>query len=109
MYNPQDPPLVLNVLTSWQPAAQPVTSPHAEQRWNLAQIQMGDHPNRRRTCYHCASDPACPSIILNPIDGNKFFLLSTAHTPKHKYSCKPYTSKAAEILNKVKKVVIMST
>ena len=27
MYIPQDPPLVLYMLTSWQLAAQPVTSP----------------------------------------------------------------------------------
>ena len=29
MYTPQDPPLVLHMLTSWQPAVQPVTCPHA--------------------------------------------------------------------------------
>ena len=29
MYIPQDPPLVLHMPTSWQPASQPVTSPHA--------------------------------------------------------------------------------
>ena len=29
MYIPQDPPLVLHMLTSWWPAVQPVTSPHA--------------------------------------------------------------------------------
>ena len=39
--------------------------PHMhQQRWNLAWIWMGDHPYRRRTRYHCASDPA-PCIDLH--------------------------------------------
>ena len=35
--------------------------PHMHvQRWDLAQIRMGNHPDRRRTRHHCASDPAFP-------------------------------------------------
>ena len=33
--------------------------PHMhQQRWDLAQIRMNDRSYRRRTRYHCASDPA---------------------------------------------------
>ena len=35
--------------------------PHMhQQRWDLARIWTNDHPYRRRTRYHCASDPALP-------------------------------------------------
>ena len=38
MYIPQDPPLVLHLLTSWQPAhSQSLPHMHV-QRWDLAQI-----------------------------------------------------------------------
>ena len=36
MYIPQDPPLVLHMQTSWKPASQPITSPHA-----LAEVKLG--------------------------------------------------------------------
>ena len=60
MYIPQDSPLVLHLLTSWQPACSR-SLPHMHvQRWDLAQIRTCNHTNRRRTRYHCASDPAVP-------------------------------------------------
>ena len=44
---------------------QPVTSPHALQRWDLARIRTCNRTDRRRTRYHCASDPAFNSNIFN--------------------------------------------
>ena len=40
MYIPQDPPLVLHMPTSRQPASQPVTSPHAS-----AEVGLGSDLN----------------------------------------------------------------
>ena len=58
MYIPQDPPLVLHMLTSWQLAhSQSLPQMHV-QRWDLARIRTSNCPDRRRTRYHCASDPA---------------------------------------------------
>ena len=58
MYIPQDSPLVLHLPTSWQPARRR-SLPHMHvQRWDLAQIRTCNCTNRRRTRYHCASDPA---------------------------------------------------
>ena len=58
MYIPQDSPLVLHLLTSWRPARSR-SLPHMHvQRWDLAQFRMCNRTNRRRTRYHCASDPA---------------------------------------------------
>ena len=42
MYIPQDPPLVLHMLTSWLPAAQLVTSPHAS-----VEVGLGPDSNRQ--------------------------------------------------------------
>ena len=57
MYIPQESPLVLHLPTSWRPARSR-SLPHMHvQRWDLAQIRTCNHTNRRRTCYHCASDP----------------------------------------------------
>ena len=58
MYIPQDSPLVLHLPTSWWPACSR-SLPHMHvQRWDLAQIRTCNRMNRRRTRYHCASDPA---------------------------------------------------
>ena len=58
MYIPQDSPLVLHLPTSWWPARSR-SLPHMHvQRWDLAQIRTCNRTNRRRTRYHCASDPA---------------------------------------------------
>ena len=58
MYIPQDSPLVLHLPTSWQPARSR-SLPHMHvQRWDLARFRTWDRTNRRRTRYHCASDPA---------------------------------------------------
>ena len=58
MYIPQDPPLVLHMPTSWQ-LVHGQSLPHMHvQRWDSAQIRTGNHPDRRRTRYHCARDPA---------------------------------------------------
>ena len=58
MYIPQDSPLVLHLPTSWRPARSR-SLPHMHvQRWDLAQIRTCNRTNRRRTRYHCASDPA---------------------------------------------------
>ena len=58
MYIPQDSPLVLHLPTSWRPARSR-SLPHMHvQRWDLAQFRTCDRTNRRRTRYHCASDPA---------------------------------------------------
>ena len=44
--------------TSWRPARSR-SLPHMHvQRWDLAQFRTCDRTNRRRTRYHCASDPA---------------------------------------------------
>ena len=65
MYIPQDSPLVLHLLTSWWPARSR-SLPHMHvQRWDLAQIRTCNRTNRRRTRYHCASDPACLTIYSN--------------------------------------------
>ena len=70
MYIPWDPPLVLHLLTSWQPALQPVTSPLPS-----AEVGVGSESNgaitrkRRRTCYHCASDPAIHKNFIFDMDG----------------------------------------
>ena len=65
MYIPQDSPLVLHLPTSWQPACSR-SLPHMHvQRWDLAWFQTCNRTNRRRTRYHCASDPAV-------IDRSKF-------------------------------------
>ena len=64
MYIPPDPPLVLHLLTSWQLVCSR-SLPHMHvQRWDLAQIRTGNHPNRRRTRYHCASDPAREDTLI---------------------------------------------
>ena len=65
MYIPQDSPLVLHLLTSWW-LARSRSLPHMHvQRWDLAQIRMCSRTNRRRTRYHCASDPAyCPFLLF---------------------------------------------
>ena len=42
-------------LGSWQ-HSQSLPNMH-QQRWDLAPIRTDDHPYRRRSCYHCASDP----------------------------------------------------
>ena len=64
MYIPQDPPLVLHVPTSWQPAHSQ-SRPHMHvQRWDLARIQTGNHLDRGRTRYHCASDPAISQTYI---------------------------------------------
>ena len=64
MYIPQDSPLVLHLPTSWQPArSQSLPHMHVH-RWDLAQIRTCNRTNRRRTRYHCASDPAF-IIIFN--------------------------------------------
>ena len=53
MHISQDPPLVLHVPTSWQPARS-WSLPHMHvQRWDLAWIPTGNHQDRRRTRYHC--------------------------------------------------------
>ena len=58
MYIPQDSPLVLHLLTSWWPVHSR-SLPHMHvQRWDLAWFRTCNHTNRRRMCYHCASDPA---------------------------------------------------
>ena len=58
MYIPQDSPLVLHLPTSWWPARSR-SLPHMHvQRWDLARFRTCDRTNRRRTRYHCASDPA---------------------------------------------------
>ena len=58
MYIPQDSPLVLHLLTSWRPACSR-SLPHMHvQRRDLAGIRMCNRTDRRRTRYHCASDPA---------------------------------------------------
>ena len=65
MYIPQDSPLVLHLLTSWRPARSR-SLPHMHvQRWDLAQIRTCNRTNRRRTRYHCASDPALNIKILS--------------------------------------------
>ena len=57
MYIPQDSPLVLHLPTSWQPARSR-SLPHMHvQRWDLARFRTCNRTNRRRTRYHCASDP----------------------------------------------------
>ena len=64
MYIPQDSPLVLHLPTSWQPACSR-SLPHMHvQRWDLAQIRTCNRMNRRRTRYHCASDPVIIWIKL---------------------------------------------
>ena len=58
MYIPWDSPLVLHLPTSWRPACS-WSLPHMRvQRWDLARFRMCNRTNRRRTRYHCASDPA---------------------------------------------------
>ena len=58
MYIPQDSLLVLHLPTSWRPACSQSLSHMHVQRWDLAQIRTCNRTNRRRTRYHCASDPA---------------------------------------------------
>ena len=65
MYIPQDSPLVLHLPTSWRPARSQ-SLPHMHvQRWDLAQIRTCNRMNRRRTRYHCASNPAGENEVLN--------------------------------------------
>ena len=47
MYIPQDPPLVLHMPTSWWPAAQPVTSPHAAAEVGLGPDLNGLSPGQQ--------------------------------------------------------------
>ena len=55
MYIPWDPPLVLHMLTSWQPVCS-WSLPHMhQQRWELTGIQTANHPHRRLTLCHCAT------------------------------------------------------
>ena len=59
MYIPWDPPLVLHMCQPLGSQQHSQSLPHMHvQRWDLAQIQTGNHPHRRRTRYHCASDQA---------------------------------------------------
>ena len=50
MYIPRDPPLVLHMPTI---VAGNFATMH-QPRWDLAQIQMGNHPDRRRMRYRIA-------------------------------------------------------
>ena len=53
-----DLPLVLHVPTSWWQVCS-WSLPHMHvQRWDLAWIRMGNHPHRRQTRNHCASELA---------------------------------------------------
>ena len=79
MYIPQDSPLVLHLPTSWRPACSR-SLPHMHvQRWDLAQIRTCNRTNRRRTRYHCASDPAgyLFSNICNYASHNIFLLFKS--------------------------------
>ena len=50
--------------TSWRPARSR-SLPHIHvQRWDLARFRMCNRTNRRRTRYHCASDPAIKKIWI---------------------------------------------
>ena len=65
MYIPQDSPLVLHLPTSWQPARSQ-SLPHMHvQRLDLAWIRTCNPTDRRRTRYHCASDPAINFFLTN--------------------------------------------
>ena len=64
MYIPQDSPLVLHLPTSWWPARSR-SLPHMHvQRWDLARFRTCDRTNRRRTRYHCASNPAIRNKVF---------------------------------------------
>ena len=46
--------------------------PHKHQQmWDLALIWTGDHPYRRRTHYHCASDPVERSVVNLSVSSDK--------------------------------------
>ena len=47
MYIPQDPPLVLHMLTPWQLASQSVTSPHASAEVGLGKKLNGQSPGQK--------------------------------------------------------------
>ena len=67
MYFPQDFPLVLHLPTSGRPARSR-SLPHMHvQRWDLARFRTCNRTNRRRTRYHCASDPAFASVEVTSI------------------------------------------
>ena len=55
MYIPCDPPLVLHMLTSWQLAAQPVTSTHAS-----AEVGLGSNLNGQSPRQTTNALPLCP-------------------------------------------------
>ena len=75
MYIPQDSPLVLHLPTSWRPARSR-SLPHMHvQRWDLAQFRTCNRTNRRRTRYHCASDPA-RRLDLKMFSFSKIYLSS---------------------------------
>ena len=65
MYIPQDSPLVLHLPTSWRPARSRSLPHMLVQRWDLARFRTCNRTNRRRTRYHCASDPAQLFCLFN--------------------------------------------
>ena len=75
MYIPRDPPLTLHMLTSCWSATQLATSPHASAEVVLSRIWMGNHSDRRRTGYHCASDPTAHNITRSTTDLNLFMMI----------------------------------
>ena len=94
MHIPQDSTLVLHLLTSWRPVRS-WSLPHMHvQRWDLAQIRTYNRTNRRRTRYHCASDPAGCRLkskrqLFRKWNVCNFAVLTPAHTLRiiHYYCC----------------------
>ena len=89
MYIPQDSPLVLHLPTSWRPARSR-SLPHMHvQRWDLARFRTCDRTNRRRTRYHCASDPAhLQKLFLNEMSLGAHVLNKMSHDKSRIFFCR---------------------
>ena len=64
MYIPQDPPLVLHLLTFWQPAAQLVISQHVSAEVGFGSDLKGQSPGQKTKALPLCQRPGCLGVFL---------------------------------------------
>ena len=84
---PWDPPLVLHVLTSWWPAAQPVTSPHASAEVGLGLglngQSLGQKKNDLPLCQYFRGMLVLKRTMLNGFPGGELNLTCLCFSGGH--------------------------
>ena len=82
MYIPWDPPLVLHVLTSWQPALQPVTSPHACAEVGCGSDSNGQSPRQKTNALPLCQRPGLlsPWILISKVNIRSYMMRDSTLT-----------------------------